>query len=320
VKIRGVSHDMLNVSACLEKMPIHPSRGDALMGLPRAAFSLAVSLLAFAAFSFASNQATCTFTTFSAPQGYALVGVNDITDDGTVVGQVEDLNSGAFVAFSRSAAGVFTIFDAPNSIFTWFSSRNLSGVNVGSYLDNARIQHVHGFAQSGTGFVQVDYPKATHSWLYGINTAGVVAGSFSKGGIVKGFLLSGGKYTTIAYPGVPATNPQAINDNSVVVGQYSDGTVDHGFIWQKGSFTIVDYPNSRFGTVLSDVNNSGVIVGNRLSSDRAFGFIYQKGTFASIVYSGAKNATAGGINGSGVISGQLYFTGGATQGYTATCK
>ena len=286
----------------------------------RAVLALTAWLLALAAFSTASNQATCTFNTFSAPQGYALVEVNDITDDGTVVGQVEDLNSGAFVAYSRSAVGVFTIFDAPNSIFTWFSSRNLAGVNVGSYLDNGRVQHVHGFAQSGKGFVQVDYPKATHSWLYGINTAGIVAGSFSKGTVVKGFILNNGKYTTIAFQGAQATNPQAINDSNVVVGEYSDGTLDHGFIWKKGSFTTVDFPKSRFGTVLSDVNNAGVIVGNRLSSDRAFGFIYQNNTFASIVYTGAKNATVGGINNNGVISGQLYFTGSQKQGYTAVCK
>lgn len=290
------------------------------MRLPRAAFWLAVVVLLLPALSFAANQASCTFTTFPAPQGYALAQVNAISDDGTVVGQVEDNNNGAFVGFSRSAAGVYTIFDAPNSIFTWFSSRNSAGVNVGSYLDNARIQHVHGFAQSGKSFVEVNYPNATHSWLYGINTAGVVAGSFTKGTVVKGFKLDAGKYTVIAFPGALATNPQAINDSKVVVGSYSDGLVDHGFIWQNGKFTTVDFPRSRYGTVLSDVNNAGLIVGNRISADRAFGFIYKDATFSSIVYTGAKSATVGGINNNGVISGQIFFTGNTTLGYTAVCK
>jgi hypothetical protein len=303
------------------EMPTFPWIED-LMRFPRPIFGFAISLclLATAAVCSASNQASCTFNTFLAPAGYTFVEVNDVTDDGTVVGQVEDLNSGAFVAFSRSAEGKFTIFDAPNSIFTWFSSRNLAGVNAGSYLDNGRVQHVHGFAQSGKDFVQVDYPNATHSWLYGINTAGIVAGSFSKNNVVKGFILSSGKYTTIAYPNAQSTNPQAINDNSVVVGSYSDGTVNHGFIWKKGTFSAVDYPKSRFGTVLSDVNNAGVIVGNRLSSDRAFGFIYQNSTFASVVYPGAKSATVGGVNNNGVISGEIYFTGSQKQGYIAVCK
>ena len=289
------------------------------MRLPRAVVGLLISL-SLSAVSFAVTQASCTFTTFSAPAGYALAQVNDVTDDGTVVGQVEDLNSGAFVAFSRSAGGKFTIFDAPNSAFTWFSSRSVSGVNVGSYLDNGHIQHVHGFAQSGSGFVQVDYPNATHSWLYGINTAGVVVGSFSKNNVVKGFKLDNGKYAVLAVPGALTTNPQAINDSSVIVGSYSDGAVDHGFAWQNGSYSTIDYPKSRFGTVLTDVNNAGVIVGNHLSSDHAYGFIYKNGALSKIVYAGAKNATVGGINNNGLVSGQIYFTGNTNVGYTAVCK
>ena len=290
------------------------------MRFSRAALGTFVSWLALSAISFAANQASCTFTTFSAPAGYAFSQVNDVDDLGIVVGQVEDKNSGAFVAFSRTADGKFTIFDAPNSIFTWFSSRNISGVNVGSYLDNGRIQHVHGLAQSGNGFVRVDYPNATHSWLYGINTAGAVVGSFSKAGVVKGFKLYNGKYVVIKYPNALATTPQAINDNGVVVGSYSDGTLYHGFTWQNGAYKTIDYPNSRYGTVLTDVNNSGVIVGNHLSADWAFGFIYKNGVFANIVYPGAKSATAGGINSSGLISGQIFFSQINSLGYTAVCK
>src|SRR2546429_961154 len=112
-------------------MPIYRVRWN-LMRLSRAACEMLISLFLLSALSFAANQASCTFTTFSAPTGYAFAQVNDIDDLGTVVGQVEDKNTGAFVAFSRTVNGKFTIFDAPNSIFTWFSSRNISGVNVGS--------------------------------------------------------------------------------------------------------------------------------------------------------------------------------------------
>src|SRR5437899_12758411 len=94
------------------------------MRLPRAAFA---SLLFLSAASYAANQASCTFTTFSAPAGYSLAQVNGVSDDGTVVGQLEHHNSGAFVAFSRSAAGKFTLFAPPNSAFTWFNRRNLVG-------------------------------------------------------------------------------------------------------------------------------------------------------------------------------------------------
>jgi hypothetical protein len=68
------------------------------------------------------------------------------------------------------------------------------------------------------------------------------------------------------------------------------------------------------------VNNSGVIVGNHLSADSDFGFIYENGLFKNIVYSGAKSTMAGGIDNNGLISGQIYLTGGSSLGYTAVCK
>ncbi len=296
-----------------------PELTEDFMGFLRAAFAMFVSLMLFPVVSFAANQASCTFTTFSAPAGYSLAQVNGISDDGTVVGQLED-KAGNFVAFSRTATGKFTTYAAPNSNFTWFNRRNLAGVNVGSYLDNANIRHVHGFAQHGADFVEVNYPKATNSWLHGINSAGTVVGHFVKGTAVNGFKLENGKYSVIRYAGALATTPQAINDGGMVVGSYSDGTVNHGFIWKNGAFKVVEYPNARFGTILTDVNNFGVIVGNHLSADHAFGFIYQNNTFANIVYVRAKNATAGGINSNGLISGQIYFSQTNTLGYTAVCK
>jgi len=289
------------------------------MRLPQTALILALSLLLLPGMALAAKQASCTFTTFTAPAGYAFAQINGISDDGTVVGQLEDKGSGAFVAFSRGG-GQFTIYHAPSSDYTWFNRRNLPGVNVGSYLDSKNPPHVHGFAQSASGMVEVNYPKATHTWLYGINAAGAVVGNYSKGTTIKGFKLDGGRYTLIRYPNALTTTPQAINDNGLVVGSYSDGTVYHGFIWKNGSFTTVDAANARFGTVLTDVNKSETMVGNRLSADHAFGFIYKNGTFANIVYSGAKNATAGGINNSGVISGQIYFSATNTVGYTAVCR
>ena len=178
------------------------------MRLPRASFA---SLLSLSAASFAANQASCSFTTFSAPAGYSLAQVNGVSDDGTVVGQLEHNNSGAFVAFSRSAAGKFTLFAPPNSAFTWFNRRNLVGVNVGSYLDTAPTPHVHGLSQSGANYVVVNYPNAIHTWLYGINGAGAVVGNFSKGTAIKGFKLESGTYTVIRYPNALMTTPQAIN-------------------------------------------------------------------------------------------------------------
>ena len=294
----------------------HRSRGIATL---RRIMVAGVCLLLVQA-AFAANQADCTFTTFTAPQGYKISQVNGISDDGTVVGQLEDKSTGVLVAFSRSTAGKFTTYRAPNSDLTWFNGRNLTGLNVGSYLDNKVPSHVHGFAQSGTDMVEVNYPSATHTWLNGVNASGVLVGSFQKGTATKGFKLDNGKYVTIARSGAQLTAPRAINDNGQVVGFYFDGTLYHGFIWQNAKFSIVDAPNVRYGTQLTGITNGGLVVGNRLNGDKAFGFLYTNSAFANIVYTGAKYAAAGGINNQGVIAGVVVFSSTNWQGYTAVCK
>ena len=118
-----------------------------------------------------------------------------------------------------------------------------------------------------------------------------------------------GVYTAITYPSSQTTFPMAINDNGVVVGYGTSGLVSTGFVWQDGKFTTVEYPGAKYGTGLSGINDSGIIVGNHFSADRIFGFIYENDEFENIDYPDANFAVTGGINNSGVISGQAYFKG-----------
>lgn len=287
------------------------------MRFPRFSFTIA-AWFAFCLSSFAAQpKASCTFTVFSAPAGYTLSMVNGIDDAGTVVGELQDQNNN-WVAFTRDASGKFTTFQVPKSGMTWFSHRS-AGVNVGSYQDNAMPPAMHGLAQQGTDYTAINYPKATHTWVSGINNAGTVVGNYLKGTASKGFQLKNGKYTAIARSGAVTTVPEAISDNGTVVGSFTDSQT-HGFIWKSGAFTVVDHPKSVYGTELRDVNTAGIMVGNYMSADRTWGFIYKNSTFYSVVYSGAKSASVGGINNNGVIAGQLFYTLKNQPGYTAVCK
>ncbi len=288
------------------------------MRFPRIGFAIAACCFAFSVFSHAGQpKASCTITPFSAPSGYTLTMVNGIDDSGTVVGELQDQNSN-WVAFSRDASGKFTIFKVPNSGMTWFSHRS-GGVNVGSYLDNAIPPAVHGLAQQGADYTTINYPKATYTWVSGINNSGTVVGNYLKGTLSKGFQLKNGKYTSIAHSGASTTVPEAISDDGTVVGSYTDSQT-HGFIWKAGKFTVVDHPKSVYGTELRDVNTAGIMVGNYMSADRTWGFIYKNNTFYSVVYTGAKSASVGGLNNNGVIAGQLFYTLKNQPGYTAVCK
>ena len=277
-------------------------------------------LLLFGHFSFAATQASCAFTTFKAPPGYTFGEVNGVGDDGTVVGQLLNTTTYATVGFLRAPGGPARIYSAPNSRMTYLDARNGLGMNVGFYLDNKSVPHIHGFTLQGTGFATVNYPGAANTWLRGINQLGDLAGSFSAGTLIKGFIRTSGTYKPLVYSGATSTMATAVNDHGAVVGSYSSSPVNHGFIWQNGHFTTVDYPLAKYGTMLTGINNSGLVVGNHISADRSFGFLYVNGTFKNIVYSGANYTMAGGINNNNVISGQIVLTNGASLGYTAVCQ
>lgn len=289
----------------------------------RLRYSLPVvaALFLHAAALHAAEVASCTFDTFSAPAGYSLTQVQGISDDGTVVGQLVENQTQLWLAFSRSAGGVFTMHAAPGSSSTWLYGRSGVGDNAGFYQDKVHPERVHGFILQGAKFTLIDHPKSANTWLFAMNQLGAAVGSYSASpSVVKGFMLLNGQYTTIGVPEAQVTYALGINDNSDVVGTYASGPVSNGFSWNNGTFTTINYPDSKYGTVLAAINNSGVIVGNHLSKNKDSGFIYENSVFKDIVYPDAKYATVGGINNNGVISGQIYLPGSTTLGYTAICR
>ncbi len=269
----------------------------------------------------AQPNASCTFTTFSAPEGYTLNLVNGITDNGTVAGQLIDNATAKTVAFTYSSKGEFTEYTAPKSANTWLYGGNANGINAGSYQITGYPGSMYGFFLQGKQFASVKYPNAANTWLFDVNQAGAAVGSFSASqSVIKGFVLVNGQFAPIAYPKALLTTPQAISDNGMIVGAYSSNDISNGFLWQNGSFTTINYPGAKWGTGLTGINNAGTIVGIHYSGDDSYGFLYTGGVFKNIVYPGAKFVTTGGINNNGVISGQIYFTLTNTKGYTAVCK
>jgi len=289
------------------------------MSLPRLTIALILAALLSAAAN-ATQQASCSFDTFSAPSGYTLSMIQGVGDDGTVVGQLVDNNTLAYVGFVRSPNGSMKISSAPKSSITWMYGHIAAGTTAGSYLDNSGSPHVHGFILSGSNYSELDHSGSSNTWLFDVNQLGNYVGSYSSGNVIKGFLLVNKNYTTIAYPNQQSTYAMGMNDNNAVVGSYASGEVNNGFLWQNGKFTTINYPNSRYGTVLVGINNSGLIIGNHISADKEFGFLYENNTFENIVYSGAKSTIVGGVNNNGLISGLIFITSSKMEGYTATCK
>src|SRR5713101_3884521 len=231
----------------------------------------------------------------------------------------------AVMRAADQASCTFDTFSAPPG----YSLSQVNGVSddgtvVGQLIDNSTQQFV-AFQRSAGGVInKYPAPQSSATWLYGRNGTGASAG-FYQDTIhpenVHGFLLQGAKFAAVNRPNTANTWLFNVNLLGASVGSFTAGPSQvKGFMLVNGTYTTIDYPHSRYGTVLTAVNNSGVIVGNHLSANRDFGFIYENGDFKSIVYPSARNTKAGGINNNGLISGQVYFTGNNTLGYTALCK
>src|SRR5208282_1124589 len=121
---------------CHSQPECSAEKTEDFMSLPRLASVIAITILLQATVMHASEPtASCTFDTFSAPSGYTLAQVNGVSDEGTVVGQLMDNKTQAFVAFTYSSSGVFTEYTVPKSSSTWMYGQNGSGLNAGSYQD-----------------------------------------------------------------------------------------------------------------------------------------------------------------------------------------
>jgi len=127
-------------------------------------------------------------------------------DGGVFAGLYTDMMTGVGHGYLAST-GAFAPFDFPFSTLTWAWDMNPSGEIVGQYTDAAKKGH--GFLlslgnsiatfganpQIGMGgsfsFVSIDFPGATTTNAYGINSKGDIVGSYvDSAGKTHGFFLS----------------------------------------------------------------------------------------------------------------------------------
>jgi YVTN family beta-propeller protein len=161
--------------------------------------------------------------------------------------------------------------------------------------------------------VNVNYPGATHTKLYGINNEGVIVGAAN--GNTQVFTLSNGVFTNVpdnpASVGTLENTTFGINDNGDIVGSYNDKTLGEveGFLLKGGTYTTIRFPGS-LTTTVSGINNSDEIVGSYTGSTAGVfhGFMFSNGTYQTIDYPGAKLTSCLGINNAGTIVGTFSNT------------
>lgn len=186
---------------------------------------------------------------------------NSVNDSGHIVGYYVD-SSGVEHGYELSG-GKFTALNVP---FAGATGTIAFGINnsdeiVGCWGDSNG--NGHGFTLIGGTYTSLDYPGASYTCAFGVNSNGDVVGQTDN----SGFLLSGGTYTSFNFPGAVETFADGINDSGDVVGVYCptsecivgfDGA--QGYLLSGGVFTTIAIPGE-FYTEALGINNDGAIVG-----------------------------------------------------------
>ena len=136
--------------------------------------------------------------------------------------------------------GVFTTYDFPESLGTFFYALDNAGKAAGHYKDMDGLYH--GVILENGELRQYDFPGAAETHIYGLSDeTGALSGNVvDETGATRAF--SGD--LIIAFPGAVNTYGDFVNAAGAVVGSYvdTDGT-PHGFIRHPdGSFTTIDLP------------------------------------------------------------------------------
>ncbi len=136
--------------------------------------------------------------------------------------------------------GVFTTYDFPGSVNTFFYAFDNAGNAAGHYKDIDGLYH--GVILENGELRQYDFPGAAETHIYGLSDeTGALSGNIvDAAGVSHAF--SGD--LTITFPGAVNTYGDFVNAAGAVVGSYVDTEgMPHGFIRNPdGSFTTIDLP------------------------------------------------------------------------------
>ncbi len=136
--------------------------------------------------------------------------------------------------------GVFTTYDFPGSVNTYFYGLDNAGKAVGHYKGTDNLYH--GVIMEDGKLTQYDFPGAAETQIYGISDeTGALSGNIVDAAGVS-HAYSGN--LIITFPGAAQTYGDFVNAAGAVVGSYIDADgMFHGFIRDPdGSFTTIDLP------------------------------------------------------------------------------
>ena len=181
-----------------------------------------------------------TFETIEVP-GVDFLEVAASNDFGDYAGNTRSPDGEKTIGFTL-IDGVFTTYDFPGSLNTFFYALDNAGKAAGHYKDIDGLYH--GVILENGELHQYDFPGAAETHIYGLSDeTGALSGNIvDAAGVTHAF--SG--EMTITFPGAVNTYGDFVNAAGAVVGSYVDADgMPHGFIRNPdGSFTTIDIPET----------------------------------------------------------------------------
>ena len=179
-----------------------------------------------------------TFETIEVP-GVDFLEVAASNDFGDYAGNTRSPDGKKTIGFTL-IDGVFTTYDFPDSLNTYFYAFDNAGKAAGHYKDPDNLYH--GVIMEDGELTQYDFPGAAQTFIYGLSDeTGALSGNIvDETGVTHAF--SGD--LIITFPGAVATYGDFVNAAGAVVGSYMDADgMPHGFMRHPyGSFTTIDLP------------------------------------------------------------------------------
>ncbi|MDE0688204.1 MAG: T9SS type A sorting domain-containing protein [Candidatus Poribacteria bacterium] len=256
-----------------------------------------------------------TFESIEVP-GVDFLEVSASNDFGDYAGNTRSLDGEKTIGFTL-IDGVFTTYDFPGSLNTYFYALDNAGKAAGHYKDIDGVYH--GVILEGGELQQYDFPGAAETHIYGLSDeTGALSGNIvDAAGVSHAF--SG--ELTITVPGAVNTYGDFVNAAGAVVGSYvdADGRF-HGFIRHPdGSFTTIDLPempNLEF-LFVNTITDAGV-VGFRAKAANDILRSYLRlpdGTLQELRFPGSVRTVVRNVNQDGSLVGYYDLTDGQRYGF-----
>ena len=256
-----------------------------------------------------------TFETIEVP-GVDFLEVTASNDFGDYAGNTRSPDGEKTIGFTL-IDGVFTTYDFPGSLNTFFYALDNAGKAAGHYKDIDGLYH--GIILENGELRQYDFPGAAETHIYGLSDeTGALSGNIvDAAGVTHAF--SG--EMTITFPGAVNTYGDFVNAAGAVVGSYVDADgMPHGFIRNPdGSFTTIDIPetpNLEF-LFVNTITDFGVIAFRAKAVNdilRSY-ILLPDGILYEVQLPGSVNTVVRNVNQDGSIIGFYDLTDGQRYGF-----